>query len=265
MDTIKLYLRSMKMLMRCQMEYPCSFLLNTLSQIIMQGGELFAVMLLIDRFHQIGQWQGKHILFFFGMMTITFYLVECFGRGIASFSPIVQSGALDTMLLRPRGVLTQVCCYAVDPRRLGCILIGIAALLTGANASEIVWTVPKALLLLESIAGGFLLITALFMIEAVTSMHSIKSIEMVNVFTYGGRSTCQYPIDIYPTPMKVLFTVVAPFALTLHVPAAYILDMQILHLPSRAAFLTPLSGLVSFLIMYTVFQKSLKHYRSTGS
>ena len=100
MDTIKLYLRSMKMLMRCQMEYPCSFLLNTLSQIIMQGGELFAVMLLIDRFHQIGQWQGKHILFFFGMMTITFYLVECFGRGIANFSPIVQSGALDTMLVK---------------------------------------------------------------------------------------------------------------------------------------------------------------------
>ena len=265
MDTIKLYLRSMKMLMRCQMEYPCSFLLNTLSQIIMQGGELFAVMLLIDRFHQIGQWQGKHILFFFGMMTITFYLVECFGRGIANFSPIVQSGALDTMLLRPRGVLTQVCCYAVDPRRLGCILIGIAALLTGANASEIVWTVPKALLLLESIAGGFLLITALFMIEAVTSMHSIKSIEMVNILTYGGRTACQYPVDVYPGVLRFLFTYLAPFAMCMHWPVSYVIGAPMVDLPTWTYFLTPLAGVAFFAIMVRIWYSGVKHYRSTGT
>ena len=265
MDTVKLYLRSMKMLMRCQMEYPVSFLLNTLSQFVMMGGELMAVLLLVDRFEQVGRWTGSQILFFFGLMTLTFYLVECFARGISNFPPVVQSGSLDTMLLRPRGVLTQVLCYAIDPRRIGCIVIGIAAMWMGAVQSQVQWTILKVLVLLESVTGGFLLIIALFLIEGYTCLHSIKSVEMVNVFTYGGRSTCQYPIDIYPGPLKIMFTVVAPFALTMHVPAAYILDMPILNLPAWSAFLTPLSGLVSFLIMYRVFQHGLKYYRSTGS
>lgn len=265
MDTVKLYLRSMKMLMRCQMEYPVSFLLNTLSQFVMMGGELMAVLLLVDRFQQVGRWSGSHILFFFGLMTITFYLMECFARGITTFGPVVQQGSLDTMLLRPRGILTQVCCHAMDPRRIGCIVIGAAALFVGARESQVLWTWKKVIVLLESMAGGSLLITALFLIQAVTCMHSIKSVEMVNVFTYGGRSTCQYPIDIYPGPLKIMFTVVAPFALTMHVPAAYILDMPILNLPAWSAFLTPVSGLISFLIMYQVFQHGLKYYRSTGS
>lgn len=265
MDTVKLYFRSMKMLIRCQMEYPLSFLLNTLSQFIMMGGELLAVILLVDRFHTVGQWQASHILFFFGLMTLTFYLVEFFARGISNFSPVVQTGSLDTMLLRPRGVLTQVMCHAMDPRRIGCIAVGIAAMWMGAHQAQVQWTWLKALVLLESITGGFLLIVALFLIEAYTCLHSVKSVEMVNVFTYGGRSTCQYPIDIYPAPLKLLFTVVAPFALTMHVPAAYILDMPILGLPSWSAFLTPISGGVAFFIMYQVFHKGLKHYRSTGS
>ena len=61
MNTLKLYLRSMKMLVRCQTEYPLSFLLNTLSQLIMLGGEMLAVVLLFDRFPSLGQWTGENV------------------------------------------------------------------------------------------------------------------------------------------------------------------------------------------------------------
>lgn len=265
MNTVKLYLHSMKMLLKCQLEYPLSFLLNTMSQLIMTGGELMAVILLIDRFTSIGQWTGSHILFFFGLMTLTHYLVELFARGISGFSPIVRSGALDTMLLRPRGILTQVNCHAIDPRRIGCLAVGLAAMIMGSRQSGVIWTIPKVLVMIESVAGGYLLITGLFLIEAVFCMHSVKSVEMVNVLTYGGRSTCQYPIDIYPGPLRLLFTVVAPFALTTHLPAAYVLDMPMLGIPSWLAFLSPLAGGVTFIILYLAFQRALKYYRSTGS
>ena len=103
------------------------------------------------------------------------------------------------------------------------------------------------------------------MIEAVFCIYSVKSVELVNAITYGGRSACQYPIDIYARPLRVLFTVAAPFALVLHVPAAYILGKPLYGWPGWAAFLCPLSGGVLFLILYAVFQRGLRHYRSTGS
>lgn len=266
MDTVKLYLRSMKMLLKSQMQYPASFVMQTLAQLVMEGGEFLAVILIVDRFESLNQWTAGDLYFFFGVMAVTFYLTECFGRGVTgAFPGMVRSGQLDTLLLRPRGILTQVLCSAMDPRRITCIAVGVAALVIGSRMSQVHWTLFKALALAEAILLGGLMLLGLFLIEAVLCIHSVKSVELVNALTYGGRSACQYPIDIFPRPLRALFTMIAPFALTLHVPAAYILEKPLYGWPAFAAFLCPLAGAAVFLIMYFVFQRAMRYYRSTGS
>ena len=145
MDTIRLYLHSMRMLIRSQMEYPLSFFLQTLAQLVMEGGEMMAVVLLVDRFEHLNRWGAGDLYFFFGLMSVTFYLTECFGRGITgNFPYLIRTGQLDTFLVRPRGVLTQVMCSAADPRRITCIAVGIVALILGSRLSSITWTAAKA-------------------------------------------------------------------------------------------------------------------------
>ena len=109
------------------------------------------------------------------------------------------------------------------------------------------------------------LILALFMIEAIFCIHSVKSIELVNALTYGGRSACEYPVDTFPRPLRVLFTAVAPFALTLQQPGSVILDKPLFGWPGWTGFVTPLAGLALFGVMYTLFRMAMRHYRSTGS
>ena len=265
MDHLKLYLKSCRMLMRSQWQYRTSFVLQTLTQLIMMGTELLAVIFLINRYTSLGQWSGGEILFFFGVIITSFYLTEAFGRGITNFAPLINKGDLDTFLIRPRNLLFQVLCSQADPRRLGAILIGVAALVMGCIQADVTLDFTNCLLLIWSIIGGSALVLGLFMIEATLCFFSVKSIEMVNVLTYGGRSTCQYPIDIYPRWLQLLFSVVAPFALTTHVPAAYILGKPLWNTGLSAAFIAPLSGFLFLFIMTLVFYQGLKHYRSTGS
>ena len=53
MNTLRLYRKSMAMLIRSHMQYPASFLMQTLAQLVMESGEMLAVILLVDRFdHQ---------------------------------------------------------------------------------------------------------------------------------------------------------------------------------------------------------------------
>ena len=152
MDTIKLYFRSMGMLLKSQLQYPASFFMQTLAQLVMEGGEMLAVILIVDRFGQLGHWMPGDLFFFFGMMSVTFYMTEIFGRGVTgNFPSLVRTGQLDTLLLRPRGVLTQVLCSAIDPRRITCIAVGVTALIIGSNMSQVQWTVLKALALAESL------------------------------------------------------------------------------------------------------------------
>ena len=266
MKTCRLYLRSMKMLMKCQFEYPVSFFLQTLAQLIMEGGEMMAVILIIDRFDRVNQWEAGDLFFFFGMMSVTFYLTECFGRGITgNFPSLIRTGQMDTLLLRPRGVLTQVLCSAADPRRITCIAVGTASLVIGCRLAQVQWTALKALAMTEAVLCGIILILALFMIEAIFCIYSVKSVELVNALSYGGRSACEYPIDIYPRPLRILFTAVAPFALVLHAPSAYILGKPLHGWPGWTAFLCPLAGIVFFAAVYAFFQKAMRYYRSTGS
>ncbi len=74
MNTLKLYLRSVQMLMKSRLQYPVSFFLQTLAQLVMEAGEMMAVLLLIDRFGSMKDWSGGDLLVFFGIMSITFYL-----------------------------------------------------------------------------------------------------------------------------------------------------------------------------------------------
>ena len=266
MNTIKLYFKSMAMLMKSQLQYPASFIMQTLAQLVMEGGEMLAVILIVDRFDRLNQWLPGDLYFFFGLMSVTFYLTEFLGRGVTgAFPSMVRTGQLDILLLRPRGILTQVLCSAIDPRRIACIAVGTSALVLGSRLSHIVWTAAKAALVGEAILFGMLLILGLFLIEAVFCIYSVKSVELVNALTYGGRSACQYPIDIFPRSLRTLFTVIAPFALTLHVPAACILGKPLYGWPPFAAFLCPLAGAALYAVMYCVFQRAMRFYRSTGS
>ena len=266
MNTLRLYARSMAILIKSQLQYPLSFLMQTVAQLVMEGGELLALILLIDRFERMNQWGPGDLYFFFGLMSVSFYLTEIFGRGVTgNFPYMVRSGQLDTILLRPRGILTQVLCSAADPRRITCIAVGVVSLVLGSSLSKIAWTLPKVLLLAESVFFSFWLILGLFMVEAILCIHSVKSVELANTLTYGGRSACEYPSDIYPRPLRVLFTVIAPFALVQHVPASMILDKPLFDWPMWTAFVTPLSGLALFGVMYLLFRKAMRFYRSTGS
>ena len=246
MNTIKLYLHSMRMLLKSQLQYPASFIMQTLAQLVMEGGEFMAVILIVDRFDKLNQWMPGDLFFFFGIMSVTFYLTECFGRGVTgAFPGMVRAGQLDNCFFTVgRGMRHGLTPYLDLYEQKGPLLYAVFAL--AAWISE------------TSFLGVFL-------IEAVFCIYSVKSVELVNALTYGGRSACEYPIDIFPRPLRFVFTVIAPFALVMHVPAAYILGKPLFGWPAWAALVTPLAGIVTFAVMYLIFYRAMRHYRSTGS
>lgn len=256
---------AMVMNLKSAAQYRASFLMQNLAQVIMAGGELLAVVVLMDRFSAAGRWQAAEIMFFWGIMQLTFALCECFGRGISNFSYYVGSGDFDTMLLRPKPLMYQVLGHRLDPRRLGSFLVGVLAVAAACARLNIAWTAEKFILCMLAVLGGFFLLMGLFLIEATVSFFSVRSIEMVNVLTYGGRSTCQYPVDLYPRPLRILFTWVAPFALSMQLPVSLALEKPLYLFPPTFAYLSPLAGLAFFLLMTRIWYLGAKHYRSTGT
>ena len=265
MAAIKLYFQSMALHFRSAAQYKASLLMQILAVFVMTGSELAAVVLVFNRFPSLGQWSPQEIYFFFGLMQFTFAAVECFARGFTAFGGQVRTGGFDRILLRPRSIELLVLCSQMDIRRIGALIVGVAVLIYGAVTAHVVWSLAKVIALLLSLAGGGCLILGLFLIEASATFWTVESIEMVNVLTYGGRATCEYPVDIYPKGFRWLFIAVAPYALTTHLPAAYILDKSLMGMPPWLAFISPLAGLIFLAIMLTVWRRGIRRYTSTGS
>lgn len=262
---MKYMLHAVRMLFKSALQYRSSLLMQVIAQFVMTGGEMLAVVVLLTRFKAVGHWGAGEIMFFFGVMQATFALTEMLGRGVTSFSSFVQRGEFDALILRPRPLLTQVMVSQLDPRRLGGILVGLIAMLVAGTRLSIQWTLLKALLLAEVVLGSMLLLLGLFMIEATVSFFSVKSIEMVNVLTYGGRSACQYPVDVYPGVLRFLFTYLAPFAMCMHWPVSWVIGEAMVTLPVWGYFLTPLAGAAFFAVMVRIWYAGVRHYRSTGT
>ena len=262
---MKYMLHAVRMLFKSALQYRSSLLMQVIAQFVMTGGEMLAVVVLLTRFEAVGHWGAGEIMFFFGVMQATFALTEMLGRGVTSFSSFVQRGEFDALILRPRPLLTQVMVSQLDPRRLGGILVGVIAMLLAGTRLSIQWTLLKALLLAEVVLGSMLLLLGLFMIEATVSFFSVKSIEMVNVLTYGGRSACQYPVDVYPNVLRFLFTYLAPFAMCMHWPVSWVIGEPMVTLPVWGYFLTPLAGAAFFAVMVRIWYVGVRHYRSTGT
>lgn len=263
---MRFFFHSVKMQWRCATQYRASFIMQSMAQFVMVGGDLMAVLVLLERFTQIGGWSPAEILFFFGMMQMTFAITEIIGRGIAAFSALIRDGDFDTMLLRPRSLLMQVMCSRIDARRSITVLVGVLSIAVASNSLGIVWTAGKVTLLALSTVGTVLLLLGLFLVEATMCFFSVQGIEVVNVLTYGGRTACEYPVDIYPAPIRLLFTYVAPFALCMHYPVSVILSHPMMNAPTWVAYLSPAAGAVLFMLMALVWRYvGVKHYASTGS
>lgn len=262
---MKYMIHAVKMLFKSAMQYRASLLMQVLAQFVMTAGEMLAVVVLLSRFKVVGHWGAGEIMFFFGVMQSSFALTELFGRGITSFPWFVQRGEFDALILRPRPLLMQVVVSQLDPRRIGGVTVGVIAMLAAGSRLSIVWSLTKVLLLVEVVLGSMLLVLGLFMIEATVSFFSVKSIEMVNILTYGGRTACEYPVDIYPRVLRFLFTYLAPFAMCMHWPVSYVIGAPMVELPTWTYFLTPLAGAAFFALMVRVWYIGVKHYRSTGT
>ena len=236
-------MRAMGMNLRRAAQYRSSFILQCLAQVVMTAGDLWAILLLLERFGAVGHWTLYEVLFFFGVMHCAFAVTEMINRGFGHFSMLIRMGTLDTMLTRPRSPMLQVILSEMDPRRIGTVVVGLTALTVATNGLGLVWHAADVLLILWAAAGTVFLMMGLFMLEA-----------------------CQYPIDVYPEWIRTLFMVVVPVALCLQFPVCHVLGKPLGGVtPGRWVWLTPLSGPAFFGVMALLWRWGLRHYRSTGS
>jgi ABC-2 type transport system permease protein len=266
MNGIRLYLRYAAVSLRSQLQYRASILMQSLGAFLVTGVEMFAIWALFDRFGNVRGWTLPEVALFYGMISISWALCDAFARGFEVFGTLVKDGELDRLLLRPRSPVLQLLGYELTIRRVGRLAQGSMVLAYALSSLDVPWSVPRVLLLGAAIAGAVCTFLGLLVLQATTAFWTTETLEVWNAFTYGGVTMGQYPLPIYRSWFRKLFTYVIPLGCVSYLPGVAILGREDpLGTPVVVQWLAPLAGPAFLLLALAAWRVGVRHYRSTGS
>ena len=250
--------------LRTQLQYRISFFLLTLSQFVSTFVDILAIWVLFDRFKTLQGWSLPELCLIYGIIHMGFAIAESCARGFDHFAQMIRYGDFDRVLLRPISTIFQVAVYEIQFMRIARFFQGLVVLLYGAHALHFSLFSLNALVIMFSIFGTASLFYGLFVIQAAVSFWTVESLEVMNITTFGGLQTGQYPISIYSKPFRLIFTFLIPLACVGYYPIAVLLHKNDT-LPLWIGVLTPVFGFAFLLISFQLWHLGVRHYRSTGN
>jgi ABC-2 type transport system permease protein len=265
---VRLYLRLIAIQLRAQLEYRLSFVFDLVTTGLVNGVYFLTLAAVMSRFGSIGGWQLGDVAFLFGLVEAAFATMDMLFSGFDPdvFSQHVRRGTFDLMLLRPLSLPLQVFTSEFVLRRLGRIVQGVIVLGLGLSLANVVWSPAKLVYLLVVFLSTVAFFGGLFVIGAALCFWTVQSLEVINIFTYGGSELLAYPMHIYGDWLRRFFTFVVPGALVTYYPALYLLDKpDPLGFPAIMRFLAPVAGGGVLALAFAFWQLGVRRYTSTGS
>jgi ABC-2 type transport system permease protein len=266
--SLSIYRRLISVQIRSQMMYRVSFLTEAFGVALITLLEYASLALVFAKFDKLGGWSLGQIAFLYGLAEFSFGIMDLLFSGFDpdNFGLQIRRGAFDQLLLRPLSITLQVIGSEFVLRRIGKIIIGFLIFLSAGKINPVAWTPLKGILTLLVIFSQVCFFGGLFVIGSTITFWTVESIEVINIFTYGGSYMISHPMHIFPDALRRFFTYIIPAAFLNYYPALYILEIpDPLGLPKWVAFLTPIAGLTSLVAAAAFWRFGINHYQSTGT
>ncbi|WP_234124697.1 ABC transporter permease [Clostridium hydrogenum] len=258
---MKLYLKYFSIQLKSVMQYKTSFFLTSIGQCLTTFFSFLSMYFLFTRFGSIKNYSFNEVLLCFSTIFMSFALAECFGRGFDAFPSIISDGSFDRILVRPRNEVLQVLGTKIELTRIGRLIEALIVFIYSLKTCGVYFSPDKIFTLALMIIGGTFLFFGLFIISAVICFFTIESLEIINIFTDGGRELAQYPLDIYKNFVLKFFTYIIPLAFVNYYPLLYIIGKS----HNVLYMFSPIIACLFIIPSFILWKFGVRHYVGTGS
>jgi len=262
-NTFRLYWKLIGISIRSQMQHRASFLMLTVAYFLSTLVDILGIWVLFDRFKMVQGWTLEEVGLIYGVMHMGFAIAEASARGFDTFSETVKHGDFDRLLLRPIGTLFQVATSEVQWIRMGRFIQGLLVLLWSCQQLGIHFFSLTSGILAFAVVGTASLFYGLMVVQGALSFWTVETLELMNITTFGGLESGQYPMSIYRPSFRMFFTFVVPLACVAYYPVAVALHHEAF--PLWAALVFPVTGLVFLYAACQFWHLGVRRYHSTGS
>ncbi len=264
MRALKIYLALVGASIRSQLRYRSSLAFNTLGYFVTFWSEFLGIWILFSHFGNLAGWSMEEVLVCYGLAHLSFAFSEFLTRGFEFVALLARDGEYDRYLLRPVDTTVLLAGYEFALHRLGRVLQSSIVLAYGLARLGDRATLPGLALLAWALVGGTALFSGAFVLQGCAGMKALQNIEAFNILTNGGPDMAQFPMSIYPRPLRLAFTFLVPLAGAVYYPAlSYLRRPEAL--PLALGWASPLGGVAFLALSLLAFKAVERSYVSAGS
>lgn len=260
------YAAIMTTYLRARAAYRFSFWTDMATNVLYLAADLMSLLVMFAVADTLGGFTRPQVLVMFGLSGLAFTLADMIVGNIERIRFYVRTGTLDTVMIRPLGVLGQLLCMDFGVRRVGRLVYTLVLLIWALSLNQPEWTPARAAMLVVAPIAGAALFGSVFVATSTIAFWWIESGEIANVVTYGGRDFTSYPTAIYEGWFRRIFGFLLGLGFVAYYPTLFILGLpDPIGLPSWTGWATALAAPVAVGAAALVWRTGVRHYRSTGS
>ncbi len=268
METLKLLIRSYGTHAKSTLEYRPAFVTDGITVIISYTVMYVGIWILLEKFKMIQGWTMYEVMFLFNMNLLAYSLTAFAFRTpmIEDIEDMVRMGRFDIVLTKPVNSLVYLLLGRCTEGYFGQLSVVTVIFTICFINLNFEWTIGKIIFFITTIIGATLVQAAIFIALGTLTFFITRHNAIYNLVNGTGRGFIDYPISIYDKYIQVIFTFVIPFAFVNYYPATFLLDKsgEALFHPVLQ-YLTPVVGIVLFILAYRFWKIGVNRYESTGS
>ncbi|RLQ92358.1 ABC transporter permease [Falsibacillus albus] len=258
---VSMFFQYVAQYMKTRLQYRMDLLVEIFSDLLFQAVNLIFILVVFGHTRLLSGWTQNEIIFIYGFFLVPFALFSSFFNIWDFNDRYIVKGELDRILTRPIHSLFQIILERMELESLFGVITGLAVMFYAGDelGLELTWYDPFVFIIM--VLGGALVYAGIFIALASIGFWSDAKTSimpmMYNIGNYG-----RYPVNIYNSVIRFVLTWILPFAFVGVYPSAFFLGKKEWY---GYAFLTPVIGLIFFLIAIILWNKGIKRYRGAGN
>lgn len=256
---IEIFWWNCKLNMAKSMAYRLDFCIGLcVNLLIACAGPIFQY-LLFSQVNGYPGWTMQEIVFFQGMLLLILGLRNLLFGNVAGYvQNLIYEGSLDQLLLRPYSSIGMILANGFSLDGIGTVAAGVVISLVAMLRMQLLppwylWVITALSIIVS------LLFFVAFDIFLASVMIRLVQIGRLNEMFATIAKFGQYPLEVYPKGMRLLFSTVIPFAVWINIPCKiFLYGLQVY-------MIVPVVCVVLLLFLALCsWNGCMKHYTSAG-
>jgi ABC-2 type transport system permease protein len=247
---------------KTRMTYKTDFFIACLTSIVATLAGYGFVLVLFTKIPSLKGWSFEEVLFIYGFSLIPMGLFNIVSLNLYEFGDTyIIEGKFDRVLLRPVHSLFQILFENFRLESIQEIVTGVVVVIYCAARLRISWSLANLLIFPTAVLCGAVIYVCIFVIITSVSFWFEDRVgispPVYNMIAFG-----RYPITIYNVFIQFMLNWIIPFAFASFYPTVRFLGHGEF---MREFYLVPVVALVLLALALFVWDRGVRHYKSTGS